>query len=165
MLLTYRAVDAKDISTICAFPQNEEELFFMFPKAEYPLTPVRIGAAIDERSDSTVVLADGQVAGFANFYRWETGGRCSIGNVVIDPTLRGKGVGRYLVECMIGLAVSRHRAHEITISCFNRNTFGLLLYSKLGFTPHGIEERMDYAGNRVALIHMARAVRSSFIEE
>ncbi|GAB6096376.1 hypothetical protein JCM14469_26290 [Desulfatiferula olefinivorans] len=37
--------------------------------------------------------------------------------------------------------------------------------SKLGFTPHGIEERTDYAGNRVALIHMVRAVGSSFIEE
>lgn len=28
-----------DAEAVCGFPQNENELFFMFPKAEFPLTP------------------------------------------------------------------------------------------------------------------------------
>lgn len=32
--LSYRKVEKNDFETICRFPQNPEELFFMFPKAE-----------------------------------------------------------------------------------------------------------------------------------
>jgi len=52
------------------------------------------------------VELDGEVAGFANFYRWETGGACTIGNVIVSPAVRGRGVGRYLVETMIEIAFS-----------------------------------------------------------
>jgi ribosomal protein S18 acetylase RimI-like enzyme len=126
----------------------------MFPKAAFPLTPAQLQTAIAERSDSTVVELDGQVVGFANFYRWETGGVCSIGNVVIAASARGSGVGRYLINFMIELAFSKHSAREVTISCFNRNVAGLLLYTKLGFQPVLIEERRDPHGNRVALINL-----------
>jgi ribosomal protein S18 acetylase RimI-like enzyme len=146
--LTHRPVEPRDIEIICGFPQNPDELFFMFPKAAYPLTPAQLKEAISERSDST------KVAGFANFHRWETHGACSIGNVAVAPAARGRGVGRYLIQQMIGLAFSKHLASEATISCFNQNVVGLLLYSKLGFQPCSMEERQDKRGNRVALIHL-----------
>lgn len=60
-------VAAKDIPVICAFPRDEEELFFMFPKANWPLTPAQLQASIDSRADSTVVEEAGSVLGFANF--------------------------------------------------------------------------------------------------
>jgi hypothetical protein len=40
----------------------------MFPKASYPLTIDQLKEAIAQRFDSTVVLLDDRVAGFANFY-------------------------------------------------------------------------------------------------
>lgn len=67
---------------------------------------------------------------------------------------RGRGIGHYLIEQMIGLAFSKHQATEVTISCFSQNVAGLLLYPKLGFQPYAVEERQDKKGNRVALIHM-----------
>lgn len=154
LTLTHRPVEAVDIPLVCAFPQSAEELFFLFPWARYPLTPAQLENAIAQRADSTVVELDGQVAGFANFYRWDQGGSCAIGNVIVAPCFRGQGVGRYLIESMIGLAFSKHEAAEVTISCFNRNLAGLLLYSRLGFQPHAIEERRDWNGEPVALIHM-----------
>lgn len=154
MNLTHRPVVTGDIPLVCTFPQSAEELFFLFPKALYPLTPEQLAGAIAQRSDSTVVELDGQVAGFANFYHWERGGRCAIGNVIVAPQSRGRGVGRYLIECMISLAFAKHKAAEVTISCFHRNLAGLLLYSKLGFQPHAIEERRDWNGKPVALIHL-----------
>jgi hypothetical protein len=36
MLLANRPVDINDIKVLCDFPQSEEELFFLFPKATYP---------------------------------------------------------------------------------------------------------------------------------
>ncbi|MHB8225991.1 GNAT family N-acetyltransferase [Acidithiobacillus sp.] len=154
MPLTHRPVAEKDIQVICGFPQSEDELFFLFPKAAFPLTPSQLQDAIALRSDSTVAELDGEVAAFANFYRWEAGGCCSIGNVIVSPVARGRGVGRYLIEQMIGFAFSKHQAAEVTVSCFNQNVAGLLLYPKLGFQPYAVEERQDKKGNRVALIHM-----------
>ncbi len=154
MPMNHRSIEEKDIPSICAFPQNEDELFFLSPKLEFPLTPTQLLDSIIERSDSTVVEHNGEVVAFANFYQWEFGGRCSIGNVIVSPTSRGQGVGRYLVEKMIGLAFSKHQAVEVIVSCFNRNIAGLLFYPNLGFQPFSVEERQDKNGNRVALIHM-----------
>jgi RimJ/RimL family protein N-acetyltransferase len=154
MSLSHRPVAEKDIQIICGFPQSENELFFMFPKAAFPLVPPQLQDAMAQRSDSTVVELNGEVVAFANFYRWEAGGCCAIGNVIVSPPARGAGVGRYLIEQMIDLAFSKHRAAEVTVSCFNQNVAGLLLYPKLGFQPYAVEERIDKKGNRIALIHM-----------
>ena len=126
----------------------------MFPKAEFPLAPSQLQEAISQRSDSTVVELDGEVVAFANFYRWGIGGSCSIGNVIVSPVARGRGVGHYLVEQMTSRAFSIHQAAEVRVSCFNQNVAGLLLYPRLGFQPYAVEERKDKKGNRVALIHM-----------
>ncbi|QXI27759.1 GNAT family N-acetyltransferase [Pseudomonas vanderleydeniana] len=154
MSLSHRPVEARDLPVICGFAQGEEELFFFFPKARYPLTVEQLQGSIDQRSDSTVVELDGEVVGFANFYQWEQGGTCSIGNVVIAPHVRGRGVGEYLVRLMVRLARERHQASEVRLSCFNQNLAGLLFYPKLGFVPYGIEERQDFKGRRVALIQL-----------
>ena len=90
----------EDVPRICSFPQSDEELYFLFPKATYPLTPEQLGRAIEQRYDSTVVLLDGQVCGFANFYVRAVSGTCAIGNVVVDPEARARGVGRYLIDAM-----------------------------------------------------------------
>lgn len=155
MSLIHRPVCGEDIPLLCQFPQSEKELFFLFPKATFPLTASQLQAAIAQRSDSTVIELDGVVVAFANFYRWETNGSCAIGNVMVSPVARGRGVGRYLVEHMIELAFSKHQACEVNVSCFNQNLAGLLFYPKMGFQPYAIEERRDRAGNRLALIHMS----------
>lgn len=101
-----------------------------------------------------MVEENGCVIGFANFYRFEREGVCAIGNVIVAPRARGKGVAKFLVETMVGLAIDRHQASEVQISCFNENTAGLLLYPQLGFMPFGIEERLSPDGRRVALLNM-----------
>ena len=57
MILQHRPVKADDIKTICSFPLNAQELFYMFPKAQYPLTEAQLSKAITQRFDSTVVEA------------------------------------------------------------------------------------------------------------
>ncbi|MET3055203.1 GNAT family N-acetyltransferase [Pseudomonas alkylphenolica] len=159
MQLTHRPVQAKDIATICCFPQGPEELFYMFPKAEYPLTPTQLHDAITQRAGSTVVEGDGAVLAFANFYKAEHNGICALGNVVVAPAARGHGVARYLVQSMIDLARTQFNAREVWVSCFNHNTAGLLLYPQLGFTPFATEERQGPGNTRVALVQMKQALR------
>lgn len=140
---------------MCVYPKLVRA-FYCFPKADFPLTPEQLQVAIDQRSDSTVVLLDGAVVAFANFYRWETGGVCAIGNVMVAPAARGRGVARYLIEQMLARAFTHHQACEVQVSCFNQNVAGLLLYPQLGFLPCGVEERAGKGGERLALIHFQR---------
>jgi RimJ/RimL family protein N-acetyltransferase len=153
-MFVHRPLEEKDIPFICDMPQSIDELFYMFPKAVFPLTPEQLNESIAQRSDNTVIELDGQVVGFANFSRYDFRGRCSMGNVIIDPRFRAKGVGRYMIGCMMELAFGKHEAAELTASCFNHNVPGLLFYPKLGFKPFAIEERLDKKGARVALIHL-----------
>lgn len=157
MSVTFRTVQAQDIARICSFARTEEEQFFFFPAATWPLTEEQLQASVDKRSDSTVIELDGVVVGFANFYKWEQAGTCTIGNVIVDPAIRGKGIGALLIKQMIDIARNRHQASEVTLSCFNSNVAGLLLYPKLGFVPYAIEERQDKQGRRLALIHLRLA--------
>jgi len=154
MTLTCRPVAEKDIPRICGFARNEDELFFFFPAATWPLTHEQLRDSIAQRSDSTVIERDGQVVGFANFYHWETAGTCTIGNVIVDPEARAGGIGAELIRQMIRIALDKHQACEVTLSCFNNNVAGLLLYPKLGFVPFAIEERKNRHNERVALVRL-----------
>ena len=159
MHLSHRPVQPDDIPAICSFPQSPDELFYMFPKATYPLTPPQLSEAIAQRSGSTVVEGNGTLLAFANFYKAEHGGVCALGNVVVAPAARGHGVARYLISAMIDLAHQQYAAREVWVSCFNNNTAGLLLYPQLGFVPFGIEERHAWDGTRVALVQMKQVLR------
>ena len=152
--LSHRPVERGDIESLCAFAQTSEELFYLFPKANYPLTPDQLKRAISERTENTVVLLDDALAGFANFYEWEPNGVCAIGNVMIDPNLRGQGLGAYLIKVLSKVAFTKHNARTVHISCFCDNTAGLALYEKLGFQKCGEERRFDKTGNITTLINL-----------
>jgi len=152
--LSYRTVESFDFETVCALPQNLEELFFMFPKAEYPLTVNQLEAAVKSRFDSTVILYDEEIVGFANFYEVNRNDYCSIGNVIVKSNFRKKGIGGFLIETMENIGIERYNVSEFRLSCFNTNTNGILLYSKLGYKPYEIEKRISRENEILALIKM-----------
>jgi len=94
--LAYRPLQEKDLESICTFPRSEEELFYMFPKARYPLTPEQLLGVAENRHDPTVVLVNGVVAGYGNFIEVHERDYCSIGNLIIKPLERGKGAASYI---------------------------------------------------------------------
>lgn len=156
--LSHRPASAGDLAAIVGFPQNPEELFFCYPKASWPLTVGQLAAAMAERRDSTVALLDGRVAGFANFYQWQHGDFCALGNLMIAPWARGQGVAQYLVTAMEQLARAHYKAGRLQVSCFNANSAGLLLYPRLGYQLDQVLERRDPQGARVALIQFSKAL-------
>lgn len=154
--LSYRPIKISDLEKICQLPQNKEELFFMFPKANYPLSVEQLQAVLESRSDSSVILLDNEVAGFANFYEIKENEYCSIGNVIVSSGSRNQGIGTFLIKTMEQIAVEKYSVIELRLSCFNTNTNGILLYSKLGYVPYKIEERVDKSENQIALIKMRK---------
>jgi ribosomal protein S18 acetylase RimI-like enzyme len=154
--LHYRPATAADLDEVVGFPQNVDELFFCYPKAVWPLNVGQLAAAIAERRESTVAELDGRVAGFANFYQWQHGEFCALGNLMVAPWARSRGVAQYLVEVMETLARQRYKAPLMKVSCFNANAGGLLLYTGLGYRTVGIVERRAPDGSRVALVQLEK---------
>jgi len=154
--LHYRPATAADLDEVVGFPQNVDELFFCYPKAVWPLNVGQLAAAIAERRESTVAELDGRVAGFANFYQWQHGEFCTLGNLMVAPWARSRGVAQYLVEVMETLARQRYKAPLMKVSCFNANAGGLLLYTRLGYRTVGIVERRAPDGSRVALVQLEK---------
>lgn len=156
--LWHRAICEADLSEICKMPQNAEELFFMFPKANYPLTVEELGAGIMERWDSTVVLLQDKIVGFANFYKLEKNKYCSIGNVIISPRFRSQGAATFLITTMEKIGKEKYNVSEIHLSCFDANTKGLLLYTKLKYKPYEIEKYISKGNKISALIKMRKVL-------
>ena len=158
--LTYRDFTSDDLETVCKLPRNKQELFFMFPKAEYPLTERQLEFAINSRFDSTVILFNNIIVGFANFYEVKKSQYTSIGNVVIDANYRNLGIGKYLIHTMEQIAIEKYGVSRLYLSCFNTNTKGILLYSKLGYMPCKIEKWLNFQNESLALIKMKKRISS-----
>lgn len=156
--IVYRDLITSDIETICKFPQNAQELFFMCPKADYPLTKEQLEYILKDRFDPTVFLSGNEIIGFANFYEVKRSEYCSIGNVIVNPDFRSRGVGTSLIEIMENIGRQKYNIQETHLSCFNTNTFGLLLYNKLGYLPYGIEKRTNKRNEISALIKLKKRV-------
>jgi len=157
-LYTHREACLEDLPFICPFPQNSVELYFMYPKATFPLTYEQLKFNFENRSDSTLFLSGETVVAYANMYDVEFGRQCFLGNVIINPLFRGKGVSEYLLKTMAEIAVQKHQAKELHLTCFNTNTPGLLLYLKTGFTPYAMEKRTDFEGKSLLAIHMKKVL-------
>ena len=154
----FRSATPEDFPAICQLITSEEELFLVYPKGKYPLTVAQLESLAEVREQLTVMVEGERVIGFANLYHHRPGQFAYIGNVIVDPHCRGRGLGRLLIEYLFDLAVERLVLPEVRISVFSDNTTALLLYAALGFSPYEIEARINPKGERVALIHMRKRV-------
>lgn len=151
-MFTHRPVMDSDLDVIVTFPQSVRELFNIFPAATYPLTVEQLKKAVAARQDSTVILQDCEIVGFANFYAVKSGVSCGIGNLIVNPTRRGQGVGEFLTRTMIEKAFNDHAVPTVFVSCFADNFAGLLLYTKIGFTPFAVDSVKTPDGNIIPRI-------------
>ena len=151
-----RELQISDTEIIASFPGSEKELFYMFPRAAYPLNPEFLYQESQLRFYPTVVTYNTEIAGYGNFINAENSNFCTMGNIVVNPQLRGIGVASYLIAVLESVAFKTLEAKYIKVSCFNENTAGLLLYRKLGYLPFEAEQRQSYDEKNVVLIHMRK---------
>ena len=130
----------------------------MFPKADFPLTINQLKNTIKDRFDSTVVLFNNEVVGFANFFEVRESQYCAIGNVIVSPCFRNRGVGTFLINAMEDNGKKKYNVSELHLSCFDANTSGLLLYTKLGYKPYEIEKYINKENEVSALIELKKVL-------
>lgn len=153
-MFSHRPAVSEDFTTICRFPSNADELFYMAPSASFPLTPNALQAIAKDRESPTVVTWNNDVAAYAALYFNKFAQTYFIGNVIVAPAHRGKGAAAELIGIMADIARRRFDVQDIRLSCMNQNTAGLRLYTKLGFTPYAMEERQNSQGERMVKIDL-----------
>ena len=152
--LRFRPAVEEDYPAISGLVTSEEELFFVYPRGHYPFDVQQIRVLAGERHELTVAIVKGKVVGFTNLYDMEAKHQAFIGNVIIEKTLRGCGIGRKMIGVMLKCCFKKYRLPKVNISVFSHNIPALVLYSRLGFTPFDLEERQDFAGQKTVMIHM-----------
>jgi ribosomal-protein-alanine N-acetyltransferase len=88
------------------------------------------------RRDSDLIVADikGDIAGYAVF--WAVMDQGELGNVAVDESHRGKGIGTRLIEAVLERATERG-VHEIFLEVRKSNTGAQDLYKAFGFFEVG----------------------------
>ena len=152
--LLFRPAVEEDFPAISGLVTSEEELFLVYPNGHYPFDVQQIRGLARERHELTVAILKGKVVGFTNLYDLEAQHQAFIGNVVIEKTLRGCGIGRKMIGVMLKICFEKYSLSKVNISVFSHNIPALVLYSRLGFTPFDLEERQDFAGQKTVMIHM-----------
>lgn len=146
--ISYRTVETDDYGTIARLSGNAAEWFFMFPRANYPLTAAQPETAVRERHDSTVVLCEGQIAEYADFQEIASGAFCTTGHVVVDPRLRRRGTGTGLIRTMERIAVEKYAAGGgLPVSAQTNRSFRSIRSWDTRLTPSG-KEGTNAAGGR-----------------
>jgi ribosomal protein S18 acetylase RimI-like enzyme len=153
-MVHFRDAKHEDYEVIATFPQNEMELFHVFPSGEFPLLPSQLEKAASVRLHPTVILSKDEIIGYSNLYDLVDGLHCWLGNVIISPHYRGKGIGKYLIDQMKVRAKEELRVEELRLVCHNTNTAALLFYKKQGFKPYDIKQIEHKQGYHVAGILM-----------
>lgn len=104
------------------------------PQLPFPFVSADLPALLAKPEAQAFVLVgtDGEVAGFAQFWRRDTQ-RVHLGRIIVSPTARGLGYGRILCEQLIQQAVKATALPFISLRVYRDNARALHLYQQLGF--------------------------------
>jgi ribosomal protein S18 acetylase RimI-like enzyme len=156
--LEFREARSSDYADICSLVNTREEQFLVYPKGRWPFTIRQLHKLAEERIGLTVVCVNTTIVGFANLYNYIHDSSAFIGNVVVDQSWRGRGIGRALVSYMMNLAASFYHLPGIRISVFQHNIAAVRLYQSMGFSEYAREQKQDPDGNAVTLLHMSSRI-------
>lgn len=151
-----RSLENRDLETISSFPESQEELFYISPKFNYPLTPDQILNLVKDRFEPTVIIDKSihEAVAYANIYKDEEGSFW-LGNVIVSPRFRGKGASQYLLNVMLDKAKSNLNIEVLKLACHSTNSRGLAFYSKHGFKPFDIKIS-SLKDKKFITIHMSK---------
>ena len=92
-------------------------------------------AARGPRHPVVVATTDGQVVGWGSLNAFNP--RPADDSVYVERAWRGRGVGKALLQHVLGLA-RRIGYHKMVLATFPYNDAGLALYRRMGFSPVGV---------------------------
>lgn len=128
------------------------------PLLPWPLTVKALLAIAADPLWRVYVLQDaaGKVVASGSLYSKEDGHRLRIGRVIVDPSRRGEGWGRVLMEALLELADTDPAVTVTELGVFDHNVVALGLYRRLGFTRVRETRPVDVDGETWNVLELER---------
>ena len=146
----YKDSDQAAILSWC----TDEDLFYRWTAGvlgEYPITPEKFRKTGDLMRFTAV--DDTKVVGFFTMRNPKpTLEELRFGFVIVDPEMRGKGVGKAMLQLGLAYAFRIYKAEKVTLGVFEDNLSAFHCYKAAGFQETGERETYPIRGrNRVAV--------------
>ncbi len=150
MRIQLRPIQPEDLRPILSWVGSYEEMVqwsgpwnFDFPLDEPQLARFFLTEALDgglKRMQFVAVDPDsarpvGQI-GFSRI--WPKTHAAHVGPVIVDPSLRGQGVGSQMVGKILRLGFEQLRLHRIELVVFDFNKAAIACYEAAGFRTEGL---------------------------
>ena len=144
-----RAAAVSDLSTVLSWISTERESrIWAGPKVRYPTAPVSAWSDMEasENNAYTLVNPEYVIIGFGQILRRDDN-VLHLARLIVDPALRGQGVGRNLCIALMEMGASKHQVEYFTLNVYESNKAAVHLYQSLGF-----EVKYSDASGSVAMV-------------
>lgn len=122
------------LKALMSWFSNQQETYqwggpeFPFP---FDTDSFRKGLKLDELNSFALIDDNDQFVAFGQFYLRI--GRCHLGRLVVNPSHRGRGIGKVLVQHLIEKGHENLNVSECSLFVLKDNHNALQLYLSLGF--------------------------------
>ena len=137
-----RVAQQSDLVTVLGWIRGEHECrMWAGPNIRYPATPDTAWQDMEASDGNAYVLVDAasRVVGFGQVLSRE-GNALHLARLIVEPGLRGWGVGRDLCVALMDIGSASQPAEYVTLNVYESNRAAVRLYQALGFE---IKERGD----------------------
>ncbi len=160
--LTLESFNPAHAPLIAGWVRTANELWQLAPSTPPPLTPEKIlkwpkpggQAFIGRTADRPAPIAYGEL----NPMRVERD-QYWLGHVIVDPQVRGVGLGRRFVELLVAEAFEERAARRILLVVFPDNPAAIRCYERVGFLRAGEERhRFSTGGPLFSLLRLELSI-------
>lgn len=127
---------------IATWVRGDRELLWLAPRTQPPLTAAKVMAWGREREHRFLLwdAVSGSAVGYSELNEMP-GERDSywIGHFLVDPSRRGRGIGRRFVHALLCQAFQGWNAREVSLVVFPENQSAILCYERNGMETNGRE--------------------------
>ena len=134
-----------DIDRLIGWIRSPEDLFVWTATTfEYPLTWEQVKKFVDEcraRGDRQFfkAVSDGEVFGHIELGAIDHRNKSlRIGRVVIDPALRGRGLGAGMMRAAVERSFEELKMHRVELWVLDDNRRAIAAYERVGFQREGV---------------------------
>ncbi len=136
------AFSPQHADAVAAWAPTPEALRWLAPSTSFPLTASGVSAWQRPHTRAFVLLTRSGAGplGYGEINPMKADPRHFwLGHIVVDPRLRGRGLGRVLVHRLLDVARFEYRATRVSLIVFPENRGAIRCYESAGFDRAGDE--------------------------
>ncbi len=149
-----RAVEPEDLELLYRW-ENDTTLWAvsdtLAPLSRYNLREYILNSHIDihaSRQLKLIAMLDGKAVGMTDLFDYDPHNeRVSVGILVFEEKMRGRGLGEAILREVVSYAFNTLSLHQITALVGERNVASIALFEKLGFERCGFKRDWFRRGN------------------